>query len=85
MTICLQKSITDTQQRFGSTIWNNYLHEFENMILSLPLFLHKLENKLARICGEIDFFLANQIAIDHRDINLRTFPSRCYILCASLV
>ena len=71
-------------QRFGSKIWNNYLHEFEKTILSLPLFLNKLKNKPLESEDELAFFLANQIAIDHRDINLRTFPSRCYILCASL-
>ena len=30
----------------GSKIWNNYPHEFEQMILFLPLPLNKLKNKL---------------------------------------
>ena len=30
----------------GSKTWNNYLHEFEQMILFLPLPLNKLKNKL---------------------------------------
>ena len=30
----------------GSKIWNNYLHEFERKILSLPLFLNKLKNNI---------------------------------------
>ena len=40
----------------GSKIWNNYLHEVEKKILSLPLFLNKLKNKLLESEDELAFF-----------------------------
>ena len=40
----------------GAKIWNNYLYEFEKMILSLPLFLNKLKNKLLESEDELPFF-----------------------------
>ena len=40
----------------GPKIWNNYLYEFEKIILSLPLFLHKLKIKLLESEDELAFF-----------------------------
>ena len=40
----------------GSKIWNNYLHQFEKKILSLPLYLNKLKNKLLESEDELAFF-----------------------------
>ena len=40
----------------GSKIWNNYLHEFEKKILSLPLSFNKLKNKLLEFEDESAFF-----------------------------
>ena len=39
----------------GLRIWNNYLHEFEKKILSFPLFLNKLKNKLLESEDELIF------------------------------
>ena len=40
----------------GSKICNNYLHEFEKNILSLPLFLNELKHKLLESEDELAFF-----------------------------
>ena len=40
----------------GPKIGNNYLHEFEKKIFSLPLFLHKLKIKLLESEDELTFF-----------------------------
>ena len=40
----------------GSKIWDNYLHEFEKEILSLPLFLNKLKNKIQKSEDQLAFF-----------------------------
>ena len=69
----------------GSNIWKSYLHEFGKTILSLPLILNELKNKLLEFEDELAFFQANQIEIDHGDINLRTLPSRYYVLSYMLL
>ena len=52
----ITKATSFTISSRGSKIWNNYLHEFEKKILSLPLFLNKLKNKLLESEDELAFF-----------------------------
>ena len=40
----INKATSSVISSRGSKVWNNYLHEFEKINLSLPLFLKKFKN-----------------------------------------